>query len=1093
MFGTILAVVISLGLFFSMSYAATADIEHRLYVSADGVTPFDATTWDEVNNSSTQGTDANDHNMVVRTQDTITYTLEQGVNELNAHNVTSVVTLSGGQAWTDLPAQCLTANVSPVSKISDDKKTLTCNTGEHPQGSKLSVALKAVVNSAQNGDSVSASVVTTADSANAPATVSTSPVRVTAIYAIDVVNELARDSSNNIQAVYGENGPNGEEGVLIPSNIIVRLSKYSELPTNSGGVGSQNFTYSVPTYGPGVTANWRIADWIDGGACRKVSDNIESVACTQANPGDDVSIVAGNVNYAAATTPTSNLYRMLVYLWVPKTDAEAAASMTLTYSSHIQFAPSVPVSQSGLQSNGTGAETSTTNNTAQGGVLAVPPNGYCSTVTFQGDHHQGCGGSKNGTQTTTAGKQVFPGDAESSDLALEDSIRAYASFKSGSSFKGKQVVHCYKVDHRYFEYIRPAQYKEAYTGTTSTNPASFTYSSNYGTGQTNYSQNLIDSFGYSSSLGDSHLPVPVIEYATANIGSTDAELQSAQCDNATASWSATQPANPGDITMIRVRYTVPSDFGNAVVTLQEASRFTYKIRDDINPSAGTQAPLYAHLAATTGGSDVVYDASQEGVYASDTTGAYIDSSNTTTYAFNNYNIDRLNFVEAQMDIFKNLTDTNQEIEAGGTINYELRPVITGSPTVVAGATFTIEDRLPTHSSIDSVATYVPGSAKVTGTNGAYTSIEPTVGPCQEDSSTQCLKWELSNVSPNEDIATITYSLKVSDLLVTATADNAFSNKASITSSSTTINTLSDSDTNTAGIQRPNDSVTLTRNATGAYHIYKTDDLQEYAVNSPDSSDNYPKFTLHYENASSIDLSSGAIIDVLPYNGDTNHDNRRTNTFNDSSDSASKFTDTSEKQSPGLAAIPDLPDGATIEYVVYNAADANTYPENIASDPCNAKNLPNGFDPLGDSSHYCYLLRWNGGNNNGQLIGGGTTGTGATPWSSTAPADLNDVVAIRINTQPLAAGVASEPISYNIKPTGNVSGNVYCNNFSSRVPEISLEVRSNTVCARVTGEKTAVSSDSLAKTGLSLLPWVLAAVGALIAGAVILRLRYKHSR
>ena len=267
------------------------------------------------------------------------------------------------------------------------KKTLTCNTGEHPQGSKLSVALKAAVNSAQNGDSVSASVATTADSANAPATVSTSPVRVTAIYAIDVVNELARDSSNNIQAVYGENGPNGEEGVLIPSNIIVRLSKYSELPTNSGGVGSQNFTYSVPTYGPGVTANWRIADWINGGACRKVSDNIESVACTQANPGDDVSIAAGNVNYAAATTPTSNLYRMLVYLWVPKTDAEAAASMTLAYSSHIQFAPSVPVSQSGLQSNGTGAETSTTNNTAQGGVLAIPPNGYCSTVTFQGDHH----------------------------------------------------------------------------------------------------------------------------------------------------------------------------------------------------------------------------------------------------------------------------------------------------------------------------------------------------------------------------------------------------------------------------------------------------------------------------------------------------------------------------------------------------------------------------------------------------------------------------------------------------------------------------------------------------------------------------------
>lgn len=221
-----------------------------------------------------------------------------------------------------------------------------------------------------------------------------------------------------------------------------------------------------------------------------------------------------------------------------------------------------------------------------------------------------------------------------------------------------------------------------------------------------------------------------------------------------------------------------------------------------------------------------------------------------------------------------------------------------------------------------------------------------------------------------------------------------------------------------------------------------------------------------------------MIDVLPYNGDESTDNPRNNAFDPSSSTASKYHDGSPKKSAGLAAIPVTPSGTSLEYVVYSPNNPASYPQNIKQDPCAVSNLPAGFDPLTDPAHYCYLLRYDGGSNAGQLIGGSTTGTGATPWTATAPTDLNDVVAFRVLTQPLAVGTAPQTISYSIRPTDNRGGDVYCNNFSSRVPEISLEVRSNTVCARVAGGQ-------LADTGINENYYILAAIAMLVGGSALM--------
>lgn len=151
-------------------------IEQHIYVKTDGSAPFDASTWDGVNNSASQGQDANADNGVVRVHDTITYSIEASINEASADNVTATVQLSGGQKWVKIPTQCRTTGVSPQSSLSSDGKTLICNVGNQQQGSKLAVYADALVNTAANGDNVSASLTTDSDQTSPLPVVSTEDV-----------------------------------------------------------------------------------------------------------------------------------------------------------------------------------------------------------------------------------------------------------------------------------------------------------------------------------------------------------------------------------------------------------------------------------------------------------------------------------------------------------------------------------------------------------------------------------------------------------------------------------------------------------------------------------------------------------------------------------------------------------------------------------------------------------------------------------------------------------------------------------------------------------------------------------------------------
>lgn len=992
-------------------FADVPEIVQKLYIASDGTSPFDATTWDGVVGSPTQGTDSDTDNRVVRVQDKITYTVEQSVNEADATNVTSIVTLSPGQRWVSLPKQCLTVDVTPVSSISADGLTLTCNTGNQSAGSELLFSAGAMVNTASNGDYVWASSTIQSDDTAASSPPETDHVLVTTGFGIDVANTMTT-------AAGPTTGSSGESGQIVSNKITIRLKKGSELPQNT----SQTFSFSYTASNSPV--NWVLYDWNSNVPCKDLLGNIGNIVCTKS--GNSLTVNITNINYAAATNPINALYEFQIVTWIPNTDALAAPGMSLSYTTRIDFTP-IPIGESGIPSNGTGVETNEDNNTASAGYLASTPGTYCSFLTADGGNKGGCGGAKDGTATTTLGVLRT---SLSFGSPLEFLIGSEI-YKVGNNYVGVNRVKCIKVDHRYFDYIN-----------------AFGNMFNAWGDRRYYSQSYVPPSDRPNFIASPDIPDPIMEYSTTPITLTDSALQSQKCDSS-LSWSATIPANLSDITAIRIRY-IPTVINPAVDGVFLHTYASYKIKDTISPmpSAGDKFPIYGHVATISADGNT-YDSTQDVVYNSDMDPQYSNPANTQ-YGFNNYNIARLNFVSAQMDVSKSNANGTQTISPGGVAKYTITPTVFGDQSVVNGVTFTIEDQVPTDRDGNVVVTYMNGSSHVSGTNGTYSG--PVLESCTLDNTKTCLKWTLTNVTSNQDVATVTYSLRANDL--SNLPSNApdiynFTNTVHILSDSDTVNLGSDIDKDTPGIQYPKSSVTLNLLVRGGYYVFKTPDKNIYPINNPDDLSHYPLFTINYQNNGSKNLTSGAIIDVLSYNGD-NENKNRVNTFDLASPTASKFTDTSAKGFPGLAAAPILPAGTSIQYVTYDAANNNTFPENIYQDPCHVSNLPSGFDPLSSPTHYCYLLRFNGGQNDGVLPGGGTVGTGTTPWSSTVPTDFNSVVAFRVITQPLAVGSPIQSIDYRIHPLGNKSGDVYCNNFSSRVPQISLEVRSNTVCAMVVG-------------------------------------------
>ncbi len=996
-------------------FAGTPQLEHRLYILSDGTPTWDDESWDLIPNSGSQGKDSSPTNLLVRAQDTVTYAIEQSINVADSENVVSTAVLSDGQTWLSIPAQCKTEGVTPVSSVSGDRKTLVCNTGNHPRGSEVLIPAVAVVNSAVNGDDVWVTTTIQSDEVTVSQPLESDKVKVTALFGVDIENVIEIPDISKGRVTSADLSTVGQP---VTNTITVRLKKGSELPAGN----SQNLTFSLnyTNYEGGGTPaqGWLLYNWnATGSPCKLLDGGLGgSITCTKS--GNDVSVSLTNLNYLLANNPQNVLYKFEIRTWIPTDDAQHAnASHTLAYRTNIEFTP-IPTSISGILSNVTGVETNLDNNIQDAQHLWTPPGIHCSYTTMD---EKGCGGDKHGTGITLLGLAWTDG--------MPWKLRSAYTDRRISPFLGKQMVHCLKVDKRYFDYI------------TFHESSAFEYIP---------SENKNEFFNNQ-----------ILEYSTTQIPLTDTALQNQKCDSS-MTWTTTKPSDESTITALRIRMVPAITLANAEAYWVSTS-YNYKIKDSIIPSPvqGTKFPVYAHVASMT--SDwASYEATQSSHYTSDMDPKFSNPANAQ-YGSNNFNITRLNFVLAQMSISKSLSGGSiaTTVSPNDTISYTVTPVVFGAQTAVNGTTFTIEDEIPADRDGVAVATYVPNSTVISGSNGTY--VGPTTRNCTNNPTKTCLVWTLTNVTSNQAVSSITYSLKAGSDLSKLPENNSvytFSNIAHILSSSTAINEASDTSVNQPGIQYPQAQQTLNLNVQGGYNIGKSlsttalIDQKMYKINNPDSVDNYPTFVLKYKNDRNLDLTNVAIIDILPYNGD-NIVSERSNMYEPTSATASKYTNNTDGGFVGLAGRPTIPVGTSIQYVIYDPNNSATHPENIKQDPCHVSNIPAGLDPgsnqPGAAGHYCRLLRLNGEllPRDGADGADGTKGTGTTPWTSTEPADFSKVVAFRVITPTLPMATERE-IIYQVRPQGNQSGDVYCNTFGSRNFEISLDVRSNSVCARVEG-------------------------------------------
>ena len=117
--------------------SAAATVTVGSVLKTDGTAPFDGV--------AAAGNDTGANNGVVRTFDFATYAVTIGNSGLgnNINNTTVTATLPVGMVWNALDGTCLTSAVTPVSSISTDRRTITCNIGSRLAGSLVELPLVA--------------------------------------------------------------------------------------------------------------------------------------------------------------------------------------------------------------------------------------------------------------------------------------------------------------------------------------------------------------------------------------------------------------------------------------------------------------------------------------------------------------------------------------------------------------------------------------------------------------------------------------------------------------------------------------------------------------------------------------------------------------------------------------------------------------------------------------------------------------------------------------------------------------------------------------------------------------------------------------
>jgi uncharacterized repeat protein (TIGR01451 family) len=186
---TISLLIVTAGIVSTLAYAVTptAYIDANIYVESDGtaLTSTDSVSWAGNGNSILDGSeiaanagkdsDFSPGNNIVKTLDSVVYRVSTNLNGGETNNALFSFAVDNATIQS-LPDKCLTAgknqdgsNITPISSISTNKKTLLCNIGFTRRGSTSTILIGTKSDTTTNDTKITATVTPAPGSTSAPA------------------------------------------------------------------------------------------------------------------------------------------------------------------------------------------------------------------------------------------------------------------------------------------------------------------------------------------------------------------------------------------------------------------------------------------------------------------------------------------------------------------------------------------------------------------------------------------------------------------------------------------------------------------------------------------------------------------------------------------------------------------------------------------------------------------------------------------------------------------------------------------------------------------------------------------------------------
>jgi uncharacterized repeat protein (TIGR01451 family) len=989
---------------------AASDLNMTLVVSSDGSAPWDATSYN-TGSGIDPGNDSSATNGIVRAMDTITYNWRVVWNTEAPQDTTITHTLPANMEWTSLPASCLTSWVSPISSISWDKRTITCNLGNLSVSTLYSVfAWARLLGGLVNNDTIVTNASVTASNGSGSITSNTVTTTVTSTVRIELEKNysgyLYYHLPNSIVS-----GPSGEPGRLIPYTIALYARRGSE-PMNTGNItltdrlrtstgasisGALLYTwwrYGAPAacsvYGTGysIDAFYPVpygsyttpSQWRAGTTPNSLNSvpNSGTISCSQAWIGGDVTLSISWADVSLANYPTEFVdyfdpisesrkaisidkkyfWTYAVHLWVPLSTISSYGGTlstlnTIMGSGGTSFDPD---GISGWSNYGTGLE-STTNNVASYTLTApIVPSGTIAEIATLSDYSHLLN-KRNSITFAWTGLYVWS--------RVWNVITDYFN-QNPTTFYA-----CAKVDPSQLRFTGRVNYDPSRESNlfnqVPQSPAPANTSSSYFQGVGPYAPTTATSY------------LQIVEYSTDDYISN---IRDDTCSNSEGTWlpiSNTGMLNQnGWVKKIRTRTVFPATNSGSVFAIQ----YLFPEFEVLPQAEGTRVGLFGAFSTNSG-------ATWRTPTGASTNPADINYALDTTWL---HRADMLTVTTAIARVSKTTVPSNiATVNAGATITYNL----TGSLTAAPGSTpvptnLVFEDILPNG------LTYISGS----------TALDPGYPMGHPSGSGYIVRWTVPTLT-NSIVTPIQYTTRVWPSVP----------NSRVLQNIVTISTPLD----ISNINLRQSSRSVTVNNINAFPISKT------VIDPVRERDQPITYSLQYVNQSLTDVFSAVFIDIFPYNGDS----LSANMFARSPASIYTWSLTLTSYSGSNSEIFEF---------------SSRLPSLIHEDPCHVSNISLWVNAWSSWAIHCVSLVW------------WVSGNGATKWCHPldfgtlwCPANMAEVTATRIIV-PSAISVA--PTIYSIPliftPTGNNIGNIYTNHYGARVTNTDLFARSLPVPATVVG-------------------------------------------